>query len=562
MAIKQKILLGILPYWTPLVPPQGISYLKHFLQHHGYSVKTVDANTETEFKAIYDKYFGILETHIPKNKQGNFYNIGHDVLRNHMIAHIHYTDEEDYLELTKDIIYETYFTLLSRPPLLELKEILDLFFVGLERYMLTILQREEPRVLGISVLRDTIAPSLFAFQLTRQRYPHIQTVMGGSVFADHLRIDSPNFQYFLERTPYIDKIIVGEGQLLLLRLLQGELPENQRVFTLKDINGQRLGNSPLNFPDMTDFDVGTNYPYLSAQASSSCPNQCSFCNVAAFFGVYREKDPARVVAEMIEFYKTYGSQLFYMNDALLNFVATNLAEEFIKSGVALYWDGYLRVDDPVANIENTLLWRRGGMYRVRLGVESGSQYVLDLMDKKITPLQTKQALTGLANAGIKTTTYWVIGHPGETEEDFLQTLELLEETKNNIYEAECNPFIFGYTGQAHTDRWKDKRVLLYPAEAKKMLILQSWKVDDSPTREETYKRVNRFIQRCQELGIPNPYSMQEIYQADQRWKKLHQGAVPCLADFKSRETYIDECKKIKQVSLLKPTLKDNGDFGF
>jgi radical SAM superfamily enzyme YgiQ (UPF0313 family) len=386
--------------------------------------------------------------------------------------------------------------------------------------------------------------------------------MGGSVFSDHLRIDSPNFKYFLERTPYIDKIIVGEGQNLLLRLLQGELPENQRVFTVKDINDQRLGNSPLNFPDMTDFDVKTNYPYLSAQASGSCPNQCSFCNVAAFFGEYREKDPARVVAEMIELYKTYGSQLFYMNDALLNLVATGLAEEFIKSGVALYWDGYLRVDDPVANIENTLLWRRGGMYRVRLGVESGSQYVLDLMDKKITPLQTKQALTSLANAGIKTTTYWVIGHPGETEEDFLQTLELLEETKNNIYEAECNPFIFGYNGQAHTDQWKDKRVLLYPAEAKETLILQSWKVNDSPTREETYKRVNRFTQRCRELGIPNPYSIHEIYQADKRWEKLHQNAVPCLADFNSRETYIDECKKIKQVSLLKPTLKDDGNFGF
>ena len=202
------------------------------------------------------------------------------------------------------------------------------------------------------------------------------------------------------------------------------------------------------------------------------------------------------------------------------------------------------------------------MYRVRLGVESGSQHVLDAMNKKITPELTKKALFSLANAGIKTTTYWVIGHPGETEEDFLQTLQLLEETKNDIYEAECNPFIFGYTGQGKSDQWKNNRALLYPEEAKEVLILQSWKIADSPSREETYKRMNRFVQCCDSLGIPNPYSLKEIYQADKRWKQLHKNAVPNLVDFKNKGTYIDECRQVKQIALLKTRIQDDGHFGF
>jgi len=558
----KKIVLLMLPYWTPLVPPQGISHLKNFLQHHGYIVKTGDANTNEQFKDIYSRYFRVLHKYIPADKQGNFFNIGHDVLRNHMMAHIHQDNEKRYMELVKIIIHESFYTHFSDQQVLELNALLDKFYQVLKGYILSMIEREKPDVLGLSVLRDSIGPSLIAFRTAKEKYPRLMTVMGGSIFSDHLHTNSPNFDYFLERTPYIDKIIIGEGQHLFLRILRGEFPADKRVFTLKDIGGQTLGFNDLNFPDMSDFDLDADYPYLAAQASASCPYMCSFCNVASFYGDYREKPPRQTVEEMLKLYNLYGNQLFFMNDALLNRIATGLAENFLKSPIALYWDGYLRVDPEVCNHENTLLWRRGGMYRVRLGVESGSQRVLDLMDKRITPELTKETLFSLANAGIKTTAYWVIGHPGETEEDFLHTLKLLEETRNYIYEAECNPIIFGYTGQANSREWKNNHVLLYPEEAKEMLIIQTWTLNGEPRREEVYDRVNRFTARCSQLGIPNPYSMNEIYHADERWKKLHKNAVPSVVEFKTKGAYIDECKGLKQISMLKTTLQDDGEFGF
>lgn len=559
---KEKILLLMLPFWTPLVPPQGISYLKHFLQHYGYVVKTKDGNTEEKFKELYNKYFRILAEYVPPDKQGNFYNIGHDVLRNHMIAHINKVNERQYIELVKTIVYQTYFTSFDDSKISLLNGVLDKFYSRLEAYLLSLWEKEKPDVFGVSVLRDTIGPSLFAFRLCKEKYPHILTVMGGSVFSDHLRTGTPNFEYFLERTPFIDKILVGQGQFLFLNVLQGKFPPGQRVVTLADINGETLGTTALNAPDMSDFNVGEDYPYLSAQASSSCPNQCSFCNVTSFYGPYREKDPVQTVGEMTGLYQKYGLQVFFMNDALLNHVGSNLAAEFLKAPKALYWDGYLRADEGVCDHDTTLLWRRGGMYRTRLGVESGSQHVLDLMDKGITPAQTTAALASLANAGIKTTTYWVIGHPGESEEDFLATLNLLELLKHDIYEAECNPFIFGYSGQGGSEKWENKRKLLYPPGAKDMLILQSWIVDDEPSREETFKRVSRFAEQCKKLGIPNPYSLKEIHDADRRWERLHKNAVPPLTAFKGKSVYIDECRDVKKVVRVRSSLRDNGDFGF
>jgi radical SAM superfamily enzyme YgiQ (UPF0313 family) len=559
---KEKILLAMLPFWDPLIPPQGISYLKHYLQKHHYRVKTIDANTKEEFKESYREYFALLEKYVPSSRQGNFYNIGHDVMRNHMMAHINYDDRHQYMELVKLLVYQTFFTHLNYFQLEEFNRVLDEFYRRLQVFILDLLEKERPDVLGISVLRDTVAPSIFAFRTAKEKYPFIMTVMGGSVFSDHLLKGTPNFEFFLEKTPYIDKVIIGEGQKLFLKLLAGELPESRRVFTLEDIGGDTLGFSPHNVPDMTDFQVSESYPYLAAQGSASCPYQCSFCNVAAFYGKYREKNPQQTVEEMIRLYKTYGSQLFFMTDALLNTVITPMAMEFIKTGISLYWDGYLRIDNSTGSIENTMLWRKGGFYRARIGVESGSQRVLDLMDKKIRVDQTRKTLTSLANAGIKTTSYWVIGHPGETEADFLKTLELLEEMKNHIYEAECNPFIHGYSGQAGSDRWKDKQTLIYPENAKDMLIMQAWKVDDYPTREETYERVCRFVQHCNQLGIFNPYSLKDIFNADKRWAKLHKNAVPCLVDFQDRNSYINENKYVKQLVALESTFQEQGDFDF
>ena len=70
-----KILLMLLPFHPPLIPPLGIACLKSFLKPHGFDVKTIDAKTQEELRAHYSQYFHILAEYIPLYHQANFHNI-------------------------------------------------------------------------------------------------------------------------------------------------------------------------------------------------------------------------------------------------------------------------------------------------------------------------------------------------------------------------------------------------------------------------------------------------------------------------------------------------------
>lgn len=561
---NKKILLALLPFWTPQIPPLGISCLKSFLQSHHGQVKTVDVNVEETLRALYDKYFEILRECVSESKRGNFYNIGHEVLQNHMMAHLNYENEREYIELVKILIKQTFFIDPHEQVVLRLNDVLNDLYRWLRRYFLDLLDKEKPSVLGLSVYKGTLPASLFAFKLTREAYPHIQTVMGGAVFAQTLGPGTENFDYFLEKTKnYIDKIIIGEGELLFLKLLQGELPQSQRVFTLKDLEGEMLDLSSAAVPDFSDLNRRF-YPNLAYYSSRSCPYQCTFCTETIYWGKYRKKNTSKIIDDLSTLYNENKFQLFLMCDSLLNPVITGMAAELAANDLSIYWDGYLRVDKHSCNADMAVLWRRGGFYRARLGVESGSQRILDQMDKRISIDQIKTSLANLAKSGIKTTTYWIVGYPGETEEDFQQTLDLIEELRDDIYEAECNPFGFYVTGQVNSSQWVDKNKIipLYPEHARDMLTLQTWIMDCEPSRQKTYERISRFVQHCASLGIANPYSLYDISKADNRWEKLHKNAVPSLLEFKNNEIHLDENKKVKKMQPARNTLTHEIEFGF
>jgi hypothetical protein len=545
---KKNVLLILLPFWEPQIPPMGIACIKGHLQQAGYTVATHDANILGTFNDSLQLYFDCLQQEVPAGKRGNFRNIGLEVLRNHMTAYINYTDEQAYYRLINLLVHSIFYTELEHQTLLKLHRIVAEFFQALEKYVLNLLAGAQFDVLGLSVFKGNLAASLFTFRLTREKYPHINTVMGGAVFAGTLTPDTPDFEHFLRQTKgYIDKLIVGEGEQIFLKWLEGELDENKRVYTLKDIDNQLLDLSRAVMPDFSDLQLQY-YPNMASFASRSCPFQCSFCTETVYWGKYRKKSPQQVVKELSRLYDTHNYQLFLMCDSLLNPIITPLAYAMIEAEKSIYWDGYLRVDQHGCDPGNVFQWRRGGFYRARLGLESGSPHVLDIMGKQITIQQVKTVLENLADAGIKTTTYWVIGHPGETEEDFQQTLDLIEELKESIYEAWCAPFYFYLSGQAGTDLWTGQKVEpLYPLGTRDMLLLRTWTMDCEPSREEMYKRVNRFVAHCKNIGIANPYTLLEIAKADQRWQKLHRNAVPPLLQFRNNEETIDENRYVKQI---------------
>jgi radical SAM superfamily enzyme YgiQ (UPF0313 family) len=559
---KKKILLLLLPYWDPEIPPLGISCLKSYLQPHGYRVRTVDGNTEKEFRAIYFRYYRVLEEYIPAAQRENFLNAGAMLMRNHLMAHINAAGEGRYIQLVKMLIEKVFAHRFGDNQVKRLNGVIGDFYDYLGRYFLRLLDEEKPDVVGFTALSGTLPASLFACRLVRQRDPAIQTVLGGQVFSDQLTVGTADFEDLLDTTAgYVDSIIIGAGEDLFLEWLEGNLPAAQRVYTLEDIDHKTVDLDTVDIPDYSDFDLSY-YPHIALYGSRSCPYQCSFCSETVYWGKYRKKKTRHLVEEFKRLYELHGYQLFLLTDSLLNPIVSELAREILDSGFCFYWDGYLRADPPACDVDNTLLWRRGGFYRAKLGLESGSPHVLQKMGKHIDIERVKEAVCALAYAGIKTTTAWLVGHPEETEEDFRMTLDLVEELKDNIYEVKCQSFKYYLKGQPGSQQWMKNRkpVAFYPDWAKKMLISQTWRLDCDPSWEETLARENRFIGHCRRLGLPSNYSLEDVHGADLRWKKLQPNAAPPLVELKNKNNYSDESKLIGKLYAAVNPLKDNDEW--
>jgi hypothetical protein len=105
-------------------------------------------------------------------------------------------------------------------------------------------------------------------------------------------------------------------------------------------------------------------------------------------------------------------------------------------------------------------------------------------------------------------------------------------------------------------------IRLYPEEARELLLLETFILDCQPTREERYHRVNRFIEYCRNLRIPNPYTLFESIQADERWLKLHKNAVPPICEINDGRVAMNETKQIKGVSFAESSFQDDGGWRF
>lgn len=560
---REKILLMTLPFLTPLIPPLGISCLKSFLQAGGFKVKTADGMSDMKMREICYKYFDTLEGYIPEEKRGHFFNVGLDVLFNQFMAHINYKDGKKYSKLVKLLVFQNFFVEINEEKVRELKNLVDNFYSSLESYLVRLFNEEKPTILGLSVYKGTLASSCYAARLFKEKFPGSRVVMGGTIFSQELFPGTPNFNRFLERFPYIDKIFIGESENLFLKYLKGELPAEKRVYTLKEIDDELLDLNTVPLPDYSDFYLDA-YPLIPAYTSRGCIYKCSFCAETVYWKRYNRKSVRQVADDLEQLFKLYGRRLFVLTDCLINPLVTDLAKEIINRDLKVYWDVYIKVDKRVCDPENTTIWRRGGYYRARLGIESGSQRLLDIIDKKITVAQIKAALYSLASAGIKTTTYWISGHPGETEADFQQTLDLLEELQDCIYEAECDPFRYFHTGQVNAERWKKEKgnCHLYPEFATDMLLTQTYSLNDEPSRQVNYERQCRFKEHCKKLGIPNPYSVKEIIAADRRWQQLHKNAVPPLMDLNNENHDLEANKNVAPLLLARDTEAGEVEFNF
>lgn len=512
---KGKVLLVKPPYFSPWTPPLGIAILKSFLEPYGYPVRCYDFNSDPELWGMHHKYFSVLQT-LEDVSINDGYSKLWWILNAHMLAYANGADSEACATVLASVVPlqgmqispEVIQALL---PLVEnfykrMNEVTEQFNVS------------EYSVVGTSSYTTSLGPSLFFLKKVKEQYPHIKTIMGGGAFADDLALDSDNLDTLVQNYDFVDHFILGEGELLLLKLLQGEFA-NKRVISIADLKGANLPMEQVPIPDFSD--VGTeNYFHLTIEGARSCPFQCSFCSETIQWGDYRKRPMSLFADQVVELAQRYKNKSFFMGDSLMNPYINQFAGQLLERKADILYDGYLRADKPVANRSFVKKWADSGCYRVRLGIESAASRVLDAMDKMTTPQVISDVLKTLASAGIRTTTYWITGFTGETEEDFQETLEFIREHHRYIYELEAHAYYYYPYGQIGSRLHQCHSI--YPDSVTDIIKFKVWEIDDAnPPRVERFNRLRRVSELASDLGLPNIYTMTDRFAAEERWHRLY-----------------------------------------
>jgi hypothetical protein len=514
-----SICLIMAPYFVPLAPPLGISLLKAHLEREGHSVHCIDFNVDPTFWSLHLQYMRALETadpHVSMEGQSRLWSI-----RNaHLLSILNGASLAQSAAFIRRIT--PYYGIDCPGPLADtLSTIAGKVFAQAEKLMGEYDFRRFSMV-GCSTYTTSLALALYFLRIAKRSNPAIRTLMGGGVFADDLAPGSQNFNTLIEEYPFVDQTVIGEGELIMSLLARGEFCDRKHI-SMADVNGDTLPLQESAMPDFSDFPT-SRYYHLTLEGGRSCPFQCAFCSETVQWGKYRKKSHDQVASQMFALAKIYNNPRFFMGDSLMNPYIEALSAELLKSREKVLFDGYLRADPLPGDPERTAKWAASGCYRVRLGIESGSQDTLELIDKRTGPAIISRALRSLARAGIRTTTYWVVGFPGETEKAFQETMQFIEDNQESIYEVEAHPFSYFPVGQVASGQWKGVR--LYDEDVQKAMKFGVWDiVDANPPREERYRRLRRVATLAAKLRVKNVYSFKDREVADTRWMGLHNHAV-------------------------------------
>ena len=207
----------------------------------------------------------------------------------------------------------------------------------------------------------------------------------------------------------------------------------------------------------------TNLRMTHIMPGRGCPFPCRYCASAQTKVQYRSGDNLR--SELIHLVETYGIEGFAVvgNDFILS--KTNVADicDSIEP-IGLKWATLSRVDRVDADILGRM--KKAGCFEIEFGVESGSDRILNAMDKRASVAQVRSALRLTYQAGIMNKVFLVHGYPGENMDSVGETISLLEEIGDWIERVSLFRFVplpgtyvyknaqeFGLRGTDSSDNW-------------------------------------------------------------------------------------------------------------
>ena len=299
----------------------------------------------------------------------------------------------------------------------------------LEPYLITYVKQlidSNPNVIGFSLYDTNIEPTKWMIAELKKVSPNIKIIVGGPACHD------PHF------TPMdgVDHWVAGEGEQALIDILHNIENNIDMPVKLGETYGStRLNLDTLPMPDYTDYDLSIYKTSngVSAELSRGCVAQCSFCT-ETWFWKYRDRDSHTLLDEVEFQVKNYGIKTVWFIDSLVNGNLKELrlfARGVIERKLDIRWMGYARCDGRM-DLDYFKDLHDSGCEHLSFGVESGSQKVLDLMNKKITLEEVNDNLRDCRIANVMILANWIVGFPNEDGIAAAHGLSLLWNNRNNI----------------------------------------------------------------------------------------------------------------------------------
>lgn len=232
-----------------------------------------------------------------------------------------------------------------------------------------------------------------------------------------------------------DYVIIGEGEIaeskLITELLGGRRPAERIIVgeCIQDLDN--IGWIDYSLAQLERYTRRVNgHKSMSILTSRGCPYKCEFCNSTLMkrYKSVRFRSAQDVIAEVLYLSQQYGVTSFRIQDDIFSINRARLKE--IADGLEKYHFSF-RCFARVDNIDDDILndFKRMGIFHLSFGVESGSQRILDLMNKGTKVEDIRRSIKLAKAYGMKCRVYLIAGYPGETIESLDETINMIRDIK-------------------------------------------------------------------------------------------------------------------------------------
>lgn len=308
----------------------------------------------------------------------------------------------------------------------------------------------KPQVVGFQIFSYDFDSVVKSIQIIKEVSKETVVVIGGA----HVSASS---RKALEEIEDADFAIAGEGEIGLPMLLQRILRKEQIPY--EDIpglmwrngeniyeNGRVLINDldslgfpawdlmpPASYPDNPQGGFFERFPIAPISTTRGCPYLCTFCGSGVNMGhKLRLRSVAHVLNEMVMLYHAFGVREFHIIDDMFNFYKERVFEfckgiKDRKLDISYTFPNGLRLNQ--LDEQMLQMMKDTGAYAFTVGIESGSQRILNAMNKNLTLEIIEEKVNLINSAGLEPSGFFIIGYPGETIDDIKATIRFAKKLK-------------------------------------------------------------------------------------------------------------------------------------